>query len=96
MCSASKYPDVVAVSDIIFMSVMDALLQNSVAWCFRRNIRTNKGLQKMRELRLGFFERFGVRVQYSSTYHPQNNPVQWFHRTLGGKLRFLCSEEGSD
>ncbi|GBO19251.1 hypothetical protein AVEN_123107-1 [Araneus ventricosus] len=51
MFSASKYPDVVAVSDIISMSVVDALLQNSVAWCFRRKFRTNKGLQKMSELR---------------------------------------------
>ncbi|GBM19394.1 hypothetical protein AVEN_196020-1 [Araneus ventricosus] len=48
----------------------------------------------MSELTTEFFERFGVRVVHSSTYHPQSNPVERFHSTLGRTLRVLCSEEG--
>ncbi|GBO01589.1 hypothetical protein AVEN_157290-1 [Araneus ventricosus] len=50
----------------------------------------------MSELTTEFFERFGVRVVHSSTYHPQSNRVERFYRTLGRMLRVLCSEEGPD
>ncbi|GFX65131.1 retrovirus-related Pol polyprotein from transposon 17.6 [Trichonephila clavipes] len=43
-----------------------------------------------------FFERFGILVRHSSVYHPQNNPVERFHRTLKRLLRVLCLDAGSE
>ncbi|GBM48414.1 Retrovirus-related Pol polyprotein from transposon 412 [Araneus ventricosus] len=96
MCLASKYPDAVAVSDITAMSVVDALLQIFSRMGFPKEIQHDQGTSFMSELTTEFFERFGVRVVHSSTYHPQSNPVERFHRTLGRILRVLCSEEGPD
>ncbi|GBM30441.1 Retrovirus-related Pol polyprotein from transposon 412 [Araneus ventricosus] len=95
MCLASKYPDDVAVSDITFMSVVDAL-QIFSRMGFPKEIQRDQGTSFTRELTTEFFERFGVRVVHSSAYHPQSNPVERFHRTLGRILRALCSEEGPD
>ncbi|GBM41213.1 hypothetical protein AVEN_180518-1 [Araneus ventricosus] len=96
MCLASKYPDVVAVSDITSMSVVDTLLQIFSRMGFPKEMQHDQGTSFMSELTTEFFERFGVRVVHSSTYHPQSNPVERSHRTLGRILRVLCSEEGPD
>ncbi|GBL83952.1 Retrovirus-related Pol polyprotein from transposon 17.6 [Araneus ventricosus] len=78
------------------MSVVDALLQIFSRMGFPKEIQHDQGTSFMSELTTEFFERFGVRVVHSSTYHPQSNPVERFHRTLGRILRVLCSEEGPD
>ncbi|GBM03342.1 hypothetical protein AVEN_256889-1 [Araneus ventricosus] len=96
MCLASQYPDAVAVSDITSMSVVDALLQIFSCMGFPKEIQHDQGTSFMNELMTEFFERFGVRVAHSSTYHPQSNPVERFHYTLGRILRVLYSEEGPD
>ncbi|GBO46600.1 hypothetical protein AVEN_101110-1 [Araneus ventricosus] len=96
MCLAFKYPDAVAVSDITSMSVDDAFLQIFSRMGFPNEIQHDQGTFFISELTTEFFERSGVRVVHSSTYHPQSNPVERFHRTLGRILRVLCSEEGPD
>ncbi|GBL96049.1 hypothetical protein AVEN_200004-1 [Araneus ventricosus] len=67
-----------------------------VPWGFRKKIRQDQGTSFMSELTTEVIERFGVRVLYSFTYHPQSNPVERFHRTLGQIFSVLCSEEGPD
>ncbi|GBL93884.1 hypothetical protein AVEN_153643-1 [Araneus ventricosus] len=94
MCLESKYPDVVAVVDIPPMFVVDVLLQIFSRMRFPKGIQYDQGTSFISELTSEFFERFGVRYQHSSTYHPQSNPVEQFHRTLGRILCVLCSEEG--
>ncbi|GBN13184.1 hypothetical protein AVEN_30221-1 [Araneus ventricosus] len=95
MCLASKYPDALAVSDITSISVVDAL-QIFSCMGFPKEIQHNQRTSFMSELTTEFFERFGVRVLHSSTYHPQSNPVERFHRTLGRILCALRSEVGTD
>ncbi|GBN40469.1 hypothetical protein AVEN_239056-1 [Araneus ventricosus] len=96
MYFASKYPNAMSVSDITSMSVVDAFLQIFSRMGFPKEIRHDQGTSFMSELTAEFFERFGVRVVHSSTYNPQCNPVERFHRTLGRILRVLCSKEGPD
>ncbi|GBM66972.1 hypothetical protein AVEN_208110-1 [Araneus ventricosus] len=73
------------------MTVVDALLQIFSRMGFPNEIQHDQGTSFISELTKEFFERFGVRVVHSSTYHPQSNPVERFHRTLGRILRVLCS-----
>ncbi|KAF8773121.1 Retrovirus-related Pol polyprotein like [Argiope bruennichi] len=94
MCLASKYPDAVSVSDITSMSIVGALLQIFSRMGFPKEIRYYQGTSFMSELTTEFFERFRVKVVRSSAYHPQSNPVERFHRTLGRIFRVLYSEEG--
>ncbi|GBM73754.1 hypothetical protein AVEN_550-1 [Araneus ventricosus] len=89
MCLASKYPDAVAVSDITSMSVVDALLQIFSRMGFPKEIQHDQGTSFMRELTTEFFERFGVRVVHSSTYHPQSNPFERFQHSWMNTSCFL-------
>ncbi|GBN32520.1 hypothetical protein AVEN_81730-1 [Araneus ventricosus] len=89
MCLASKYADAVAVSDFTSMSVVNALLQIFSRMGFPKEIQQDQLTSFMDQGTSEFFERFGFRIVHSSTYHPQSNPVERFHRTLGRILRVM-------
>ncbi|GFV93171.1 uncharacterized protein TNCV_573101 [Trichonephila clavipes] len=59
---------------------------------FPRELQTDQGKSFMSALTTEFLESFEVKVDRSSVYHPQSNPVERMHRTLKRILRVLCLE----
>ncbi|GFU97312.1 retrovirus-related Pol polyprotein from transposon 412 [Trichonephila clavipes] len=96
ICMSSKFPEAIPVSDISSVSVTDALLNIFSRMGFPREIQCDQGTSFTSALTTEFFERFGILVRHSSVYHPQNNPVERFHRTLKRLLRVLCLDAGSE
>ncbi|GFT11858.1 retrovirus-related Pol polyprotein from transposon 17.6 [Trichonephila clavipes] len=82
ICMSSKFPEAIPVSDIISVSVTNALLNIFSRMGFPREIQCDQDTSFTSALTTEFFERFGILVRHSSVYHPQSNPVERLHRTL--------------
>ncbi|GBO11832.1 hypothetical protein AVEN_267197-1 [Araneus ventricosus] len=96
MCLASKYPDAIPLKDIKSESIVEALLLTFSRFRFLRQVPCDLGSCFTSNLTSTFLEKFGIKVRHSSVHHPENNPIERFHRTVKHLLKVICLENARD
>ena len=82
ICTATKYPEAVAISDTTSDTIVNGLLDIFSRIGFPREIQSDQGTYFVSNLTENFFRQFGIKHTCSSRYHAQSNPVERFHRSL--------------
>lgn len=89
MCAATKFPDAVTMKEQSSVEVVNALLSIFARVGFSQEIQYDQGSVFASALTTGFSEKCGVKLTYSSVYHPLLNSVESCHSLMKRVLREL-------